>query len=185
VLLWGCQCSETIDIGSSASPNTKTPEGVVAAFLETDLNGTSNEVIGDINKRMQFVTWEAYPGSDCFSVIKNYKITKISENAVSATVEAEFHEVGTLCGYDSYTANKVVEVVVFGLIKKGSVWKIDYPDPSPNISPLTALKIVEHELSRNYYSSGSKNIVTLRKRIELTRNELINVCNTLNLCGGK
>jgi hypothetical protein len=158
-------------------PNT--PLGVVEAFIKSDFDGSANEVIGDVNLRMQYVTWQIYPGSDCSSVVRKYKISKITEGATTAAVEVKYHVIANLCGYDSFTKTNKEEIVAFGLIKADSRWKIDYPDPSPFISVLTALNLVKHELSRPYLNDkDDKQIQALKKRIEHTKYQLVKLCKT-------
>jgi hypothetical protein len=156
------------------------PEDVVEAFIKTDFDGSSNEVIGDIKKRMQYVNWEIYPGSDCNYVIQKYQITKLTENADSATVKVKYFIVGNLCGFDSFTKNKKEETIIFGLVKSNYNWKIDYPDPPPYISPSTALKLVNHEMSRQYLKNKSITTQVLRTKVNKTRDQLISLCNSLN-----
>lgn len=153
-------------------PNT--PQGVVEAFIKADFDGSANEVIGDVKKRMRYVTWEIYPGADCSSIVRKYAISKITENATTATVEVTYEVIGTICGFDSNSTINKEENISFSLIKVGSNWKIDYPDPAPFISPLTALNTVKHELLRLYLKDKKdKQIQALRTRIEKTRKQLI------------
>jgi len=110
-----------------------TPEGVVETYCQVDFNGG-----GDYwNRIKKYTVWEDAPGWDTTILVLGYNVRKIKEDNNRAQVIVEYYTVGEYY-WDAigpvFKEIKKKEVLIFKLIKKDKVWKIENPQEPPHLN---------------------------------------------------
>jgi hypothetical protein len=141
-----------------------TPEAVVEAMLKTDFDGTTNELIGDNEKRKKYMAENIIaPGSDSLVIISNYKIGKLLQHITEASIEVHYYEVGNLNFDVPLKRLNKESIVIFNLELQNGFWVITSPFVEPRISIATAVNILEHELGEQYLNVPNNSKVMARK----------------------
>jgi hypothetical protein len=145
-----------------------TPEGVIEAFVRLDFDGTADELIGDMRKKLRFVTWEIPYGSDISYIISEYRIEKFREDSREATAKVTYTVIGTLGGFEDLEMEKRDKKVIFyDLLKQKGLWKISSPAHPPYISVKTAIKILEFGMT--YYKDDSEKKGKIKRNIDILK----------------
>jgi hypothetical protein len=161
----------TVGFAETPSKNSElyptTPEGVVKALVKADFDGSANEVIGDVKKRLKYFI-EAYnAGTDGFGIISKYKVIKLKGKGDEVKVKVVFDIIGYIAGYETLKMNKKTEEEIFSLSKEKGLWKIRYPVSEPRISLKTAIKILETEMEKPYYKEHPKLKDKIKKNVTI------------------
>lgn len=146
-----------------------TPEGVVEAFVKVGFDGTGVEEIGDVQKTLQYTTWEIWAGSDGDYISLKYKIAKITENDKKATVKVIYECLGWVA-FDLIEIERKTEEIEYSLVKEKGFWKISFPGHAPYISVKTAIKMLEWGIE--FYKKDTERVKKMRKNIELLKKYL-------------
>ncbi len=146
-----------------------TPEGVVEAYVKVGFDGTGVEAIGDVQKRLQYTTWEIWPGSDGDYMSLKYEVAKIRENDREATVKVIYERLGWVA-FDLIKIERKTEEIEYSLIKEKGFWKISFPGYAPDISVKTAIKMLEWGIER--YKKDTERVRKMRNNIEMLKKHL-------------
>jgi hypothetical protein len=156
-----------------------TPEGVVRAFVQTNFDGESNEIIGDVRKGLRYTTWgDRYPSSDEYCLALRYDVIKWMETPEKATVKVVYQSIGCLpIDYDLEKEEKeegkrrVHEgIIYYELLKERGIWRINSPADAGCISINTGIRILQHEI--DYYKDEPKRFEGFRKNMNILRKYL-------------
>ncbi len=140
-----------------------TPEGVVEAFVKAGFDGTGVEEIGDPQKRLQYTTWEIWPGSDGDLISLRYKILKVREDDKQATVKVIYEYLGW-AAFDLMKIERQTKEIQYSLVKEKGFWKISFPGHAPYVSVKTAIKMLEWGIE--FYKKDTERVKKMRKNIE-------------------